>query len=108
MGRNTAARPRTPAPANGPILMARLVDVAGALVVVTAPTVPVVLLTVLTAVLELSVDVLLTTPVVTVDSLTLVSVWPRSAEKGARTYLVASLDVAVSIVVAGACNWVRM
>jgi hypothetical protein len=55
MGRNTAARPKAPAPANGPILIARLVDVAGLPVVVTVPAAAVVLLTVRTAVLEVSV-----------------------------------------------------
>jgi hypothetical protein len=112
MGRNTAASPRTPAPVNGPaIFMARLVEVAGAPVVVTAPAVAVVLLMVLTAVLEVSVPVvvvLLKPPAVTVDSLASVSERQRIAERAARTYLVASLDVVVSVVVAGAWTPFRM
>jgi hypothetical protein len=88
-----------------------LVEVAGAPVVVTAPAVAVVLLMVLTAVLEVSVPVvvvLLKPPAVTVDSLASVSERRRIAERAARTYLVASLDVAVSVVVAGAWTPFRM
>ena len=86
--------------------MARFVEVAGLLtpVVVTPPAVAVVPLTVLTAVLEVSVPavvvVLLWPPTVTVDSLTSVSGWCRNAARSARTYLVASLDIVVSVVVA--------
>jgi hypothetical protein len=87
--------------------VARLVEVAGLLtpVVVTPPAVVVVPLTVLTVVLEVSkpavVVVLLWPPGITVDSLTSVSGRCRNAEGSARTYLIVSLDVVVSVVVAG-------
>lgn len=105
MGRNIAARPRAPAPANGPaIFMAKFVEVTG----LVAPAVVLVPLTVLRVVLDVSewavVVVLLWTPAVTVDSLGSVSGrrcnW-EMGERMARIYLVDSLGAVVSVVVAG-------
>jgi hypothetical protein len=111
IGRKTAARPTTPAPANGMApFMALLVETADGLVpVVPTPAVVAVPLTVLTAVLDVSelvvvVVTLLVAAAVTVDWLISVSGRRRKGEKqdrAARTYLSVGWLEAVSVVIAG-------